>query len=28
VPFLLITLAGLFLVRKDPLAARMQPRVA
>jgi MFS family permease len=28
VPFLLMTLAGLFLVRKDPLAARMQPRVA
>lgn len=28
VPFLLITLAGLFLVRKDPLAARLQPRVA
>ena len=28
VPFLLLTLAGLFLVRKDPLAARMQPRPA
>lgn len=28
VPFLLIILAGLFLVRKDPLAARLQPRTA